>query len=172
MGAGRPKKYGSKKALADAIDRYFRSISRTIHAKDAKTGKPIYNDDGEPIMITQYIKPPTVSALCLYLGIDRATWFRYCDGQLHPEFESVTAKTKERIEAYLEEQLLTRERGVQGVIFNLQNNYGWRQRQEVELGEKTRKSAAVSDMSIREKLAFISQAAARISEDEREGSDI
>ena len=55
----------------------------------------------------------------------------------------------------------------QGIIFNLQNNYGWRQKQEVELGEQTRKSAAAENLSLQEKLAVIAQVAeaARSSED-------
>lgn len=160
MKVGRPKKYKTKKALADAIERYFRSISRTIQAQEALTGTIIYNDDGEAIMLTQYIRPPSVTGLCLHLGIDRSTWQNYCDETLHPEFTEVTGMTRSRIEAWLEEQLLIREKGVQGIIFNLQNNYGWKQKQEVELGEKTRKSAAAQGMSVYDKMAVIAAAQA------------
>lgn len=82
---GRPKKYKSKKALADAIDGYFRSISRTIELK-GPDGAVICNDDGEAIRKLQFAVPPSVSGLCLHLGIDRSTWQNYCDGGLHPEF--------------------------------------------------------------------------------------
>lgn len=157
MKTGRPKKYKSKKALADAIDGYFRSISRTIEVKDV-TGETVYNDDGESIRRVQFVVPPSISGLCIHLGIDRSTWQNYCDGDLHPEFREVTALTRGRIEAWLEEQLLTREKGVQGIIFNLQNNYGWRQKQEVELGDKTRKSIQTEGMSLQDKLAAIAQA--------------
>ena len=112
MKTGRPKKYKSKKALADAIESYFRSISRTIELQDL-TGATIYNDDGEAIHKLQFVVPPSISALCIHLGIDRSTWQNYCDGELHPEFREVTALTRGRIEAWLEEQLLTREKGVQ-----------------------------------------------------------
>ena len=65
------------------------------------------------------------------------------------------------MEAYLEEQLLTREKNVQGLIFNLQNNYGWREKREVELGGETRRTVAGSaqarPMSIAEKMAFLEQ---------------
>lgn len=160
MKVGRPKKYKTKKALADAIERYFRSISRTIQAQEALTGTEIYNDDGEAIMLTQYIRPPSITGLCLHLGIDRSTWQNYCDEQQHPEFTAITGMTRSRIEAWLEEQLLIREKGVQGIIFNLQNNYGWKQKQEVELGEKTRKSAAAQGMSVYDKMAVIAAAQA------------
>lgn len=159
MKTGRPKKYSSKKALSEAIERYFRSISRTVPAKDG-LGRAILNDDGEEIKLTEYIVPPSISSMCLYLGIDRSTWQNYCDPQQHPEFSSITETTRARIEAYLEEQLLTREKGLQGIIFNLQNNYGWRQKQEVELGDKTRKSLPSEPLSIQEKLDVIAAAQA------------
>ena len=153
----------SKKALADAIDGYFRSISRTIELK-GPDGAVICNDDGEAIRKLQFAVPPSVSGLCLHLGIDRSTWQNYCDGGLHPEFREVTALTRGRIEAWLEEQLLMREKGVQGIIFNLQNNYGWRQKQEVELGDKTRESIQPEGMSLQDKLAAIAQARENLGE--------
>lgn len=174
MAAGRPKKY-TKKSLKEAVERYFRSISRTIPAKDL-AGHVIRNDDGEDIMVTEYVVPPSISGLCLYLGIDRSTWQNYADATQHPEHQRVTADARARIEAYLEEQLLTREKGLQGIIFNLQNNYGWKQKQEVELGKETRRTMATEGMSIKEKLAFISaeqaaRAAALAGEDGEDGEE-
>lgn len=52
---------------------------------------------------------------------------------------------------------MTREKGLQGIIFNLQNNYGWRQKQEVELGEKTRSSMGAGEMRIADKLALLAE---------------
>lgn len=145
MGAGRPKKY-TKKSLQTAVDGYFASISR--------------NGDGNA-WTAEYKRPPTVSGLCLYLGIDRSTWQNYADRKLHPEFAEITAYARMRMEAYLEEQLLTREKNVQGLIFNLQNNYGWREKREVELGQETRRSVAESaqagNMSIAEKMALLAE---------------
>lgn len=163
MTAGRPKKYKSKKALAEAIERYFSSISRTIPAQEALTGNEIYNDDGERIMLTQYVRPPSICSMCLYLGIDRSTWQNYCDAQLHPELQDITQTARARIEAYLEEQLLTREKGLQGIIFNLQNNYGWKQKTEMELGEKTRQTVTAQSMSAYDKIAAITAAQQTVS---------
>ena len=155
MAAGRPKKY-TKKGLREAIERYFRSISRTIPARD-DTGGIIRNDDGEEIKVVQFVVPPSVTGMCLYLGIDRSTWQNYADAALHPELADVAAEARARIEAYLEQELLTREKGLQGIIFNLQNNYGWRQKQEVELGEKTRSSMGAGEMRIADKLALLAE---------------
>lgn len=125
---GRQKKYKSGRALICAVERYFRSITRTVKAKDEESGRTILNDVGEPIEIIEYVRPPCVSGLCLYLGIDRSTWSNYAHD---PEYREACALARGRIEAYLEEQLLTRRKGIQGVIFSLQNNYGWRQRQDI-----------------------------------------
>ena len=138
MAAGRPKNY-TKKGLREAIERYFRSISRTIPARD-DTGGIIRNDDGEEIKVVQFVVPPSVTGMCLYLDIDRSTWQNYADAVLHPELAGICQGARTRIEAYLEQELLTREKGVQGIIFNLQNNYGWKKKQEVELGKDTRES--------------------------------
>ena len=155
MAAGRPKKYTRKK-LREETERYFRSISRTIPARD-DTGGVIRNDDGDEIMLLQYVVPPSIAGLCLQLGIDRSTWQNYADPALHPELADVAAEARARIEAYLEQELLTREKGLQGIIFNLQNNYGWRQKQEVELGEKTRSSMSAGELRIADKLALLAE---------------
>lgn len=159
MGAGRPKKY-TKAGLQKAVDGYFAGISRTVTARD-EHGDLMYNDAGFEIKITQYIRPPSVSGLCLYLGIDRSTWQNYGDAGLCPELAGVVAQARMRMEAYLEEQLLTREKNVQGLIFNLQNNYGWREKREVELGGETRQAVAAGtqaqSMSIAEKVALLEE---------------
>ena len=154
MPAGRPKKYTRKK-LEKAVKEYFNSISCTRYARD-DIGNPILNDDGEPITYRAYIVPPSISALCLYLDIEKRTWANYAED---PDMAPVVENTKAQIEAYLEEQLTIREKGVQGIIFNLQNNYGWKNKQEVELGEKTRKDMSVRSMSLAEKLQLCRKAA-------------
>lgn len=170
MGAGRPKKY-TKKGLEKAVKGYFDSISRKVRALD-DDGEAVYNDAGESIWVTEYIRPPTVGGLCLYLGIDRSTWQNYADRSLHPEFQEITAYARMRMEAYLEEQLVTREKNVQGLIFNLQNNYGWREKREVELGGETRRTVADSTqavpMSIAEKVALLAEQREALAEAERD----
>jgi len=171
MPAGRPKKY-TKKSLERAVDGYFASISRTVDALDGH-GRPMRNDAGDPIRVTEYVRPPSVGGLCLYLGIDRSTWQNYADRELHPELAEITAYARVRMEAYLEEQLLTREKNVQGLIFNLQNNYGWREKREVELGGETRRTVAESTgaggMSIAEKMALLRETRETLSELEHNG---
>lgn len=168
---GRPRKYTTRAKLDEAVERYFRSISRTVDAtEEVPTGlfddrgrqimrlDKIYNDDGRPIRLVRYVKPPTVSSLCLFLGITRQTWAEYCDADRHPEFLDTTARTRARMECWLEEQLLTRQKGVQGIIFNLTNNYGWSDKREIELGGETRRAVAGEGLSVSDKLGLIAAA--------------
>ncbi len=165
----RPKKY-TRKTFEEAVERYFRSISGMREARNG-IGQPLLNDEGEPIMARVYAVPPTISGLCLFLGIDRSTWQNYCNAEEEPEMARVAAQARARMEAYLEEQLLTREKSVQGIIFNLQNNYGWKNKVEMEIGEETRKSG-IGSMSLEEKMAAICEAAKSMGELKAENSSV
>ena len=148
--AGREKKYTAK-ALRENVENYFASICRTATVTElVPTGElderghkilelqPVMNDLNEIMLRKEYIIPPTVSGLCEYLGIHRSTWANYCDKDLHPEFFDTTTRARGRMRAYLEEQLLTR-KDVRGVIFDLQNNYGYTEKREIELGHEAKK---------------------------------
>jgi len=169
---GRPKKYSARE-FEEAVEAWFRSI--TMETLDEHA----LNLDGEPILRRAYAVPPTISGLCLQLGIDRKTWQNYADplrnggSERKPSAHSrICEDVRLRIEAYLEEQLLTREKSLQGIIFNLQNNYGWSEKHEhsqrVELGEETRKVVA-QNLTLDEKFALIREAAAEITETEDNG---
>ncbi len=162
MRGGRPKKY-TKKTLEDAIEAYFRSISCVVPVVGAD-GEQVINADGEGVVKVQYAVPPSVVSMCLYLGIDKRTWANYCDAKKHPEFAEVTSRAMMRHEAYLVEQSILREKGVHGILFNLENNYGYRQKAEVELGEATRGVMGAESVSLREKMALIAAAGKAIGE--------
>ena len=140
--AGRPKKYKTRKALDAAVENYFGSITRviTLH-EQVPSGKtddkgheimlsvPITNRLGEEVKTVEYVVPPTVGGLCDALGISRSTWAEYCDETKHPEFSDTTTHARGRMRAWREEQLLTRPgKDVKGIIFDLENNYGYRER--------------------------------------------
>ena len=162
------KRFRTSKALRAAAEAYFDSISRTVEVTEmVPTGemdskghailaaKKVYNDRGEAIRTREYLVPPTVVGLCLYLGIHRATWARWCDHQAHPELEEATEWVSSVLRAWNEEQLLTRnDKAVKGIIFNLQNNYGYTQKVEVEAGPQTRE---VQTLTTQEKLALLQE---------------
>lgn len=152
---GRPRKFTSSKALRAAVEEYFGKISRTVDVtervptseRDDKghviyEDKPVLNDQGEAIRRREFVVPPSVAGLCLHLRIHRATWARWCDHRLHPELEEATEWAQAVLQAWAEEELLLRPgKDVRGIIFNLQNNYGYTQKVEIEAGEETRKAA-------------------------------
>lgn len=171
MAGGRPRKYTAQQFEEDA-NTYFDSISSYEPLMDAEN-RTVLNKNGLPIFRVVYMVPPTISGLCLALGIDRSTWQNYADKDKNPAHAKVCERIRLKIEAYLEEQLLTRERSVQGIIFNLSNNFGWAERHEhsqrVELGEETRKVVA-QNLTLDEKFALIREAAAEITQEQDGGN--
>ena len=142
------------KRLAEGIERYFASIRRTVpRTEPVETGRldsyghpvceqrQVVNDLGEPVMEVQWLQPPTVEGLCLYLGISSSTWAAYCDERLHPEFADATTRARGQLRAWNLNELLTRPgKDVRGIEFNLQANYGMQARKELELGERAAKA--------------------------------
>lgn len=141
---GRPRKYTPKK-LREKVNEYFDSITRIVEVTEqVPTGnldskghmifetRPVLNRLGLPAQVEEYIIPPTVGGLCEFLGINRSTWAEYCNTDKHPEFSNTTTRTRGRMRAYLELQLLTRSgKDVKGIIFDLQNNYGYKEKLEI-----------------------------------------
>lgn len=141
---GRPKgtnKY-TKKTLTKAVQEYFDSISREVEltekvdsGKKDKDGHVIWNivkiqnKLGETMKVTEFLVPPSEGGLCRYLNIHRSTWWKYSDSRQHPEFAQITLWAKEIMQGYREEQLLTRPgKDIKGIVFDLENNYGYGER--------------------------------------------
>ncbi len=55
------------------------------------------------------------------------------------------------VQEYLERELLTREKGLQGVIFALQANFGMSEKRTVELGPRAAQAMAAGRMSENER---------------------
>jgi len=73
-------------------------------------------------------RPYTVLSMCIYLDICRDTLCEYAKLE---GYSDTIKKAKARIEAYAEDILFTSKTPV-GVIFNLKNNFNWRDKTEVE----------------------------------------
>ena len=134
----RPKKYTAN-TLKKAVNAYFDSITRELELTErVDTGKrdrqghsifetkPITNKLGQAVRVTEYVVPPSVKDLCDFLGVNRSTWADYAKADRHPEFGDIVQEAHERMRAWNERELLTREgKNVRGIIFNLQCNYGY-----------------------------------------------
>lgn len=100
---GRPKKYTDVELMQQKIDTYFKKC------------------DNEH-------EPYTVTGLCLALDISRETLSQYLKDS---EFSDTIKKAKLRVENYLEKHLII-DSSTTGIIFNLKNNFGWTDKQQVE----------------------------------------
>ena len=141
---GAPKKYTPEK-LERAVKRYFKSISREVTVTEKKptgekdkdghmiyTDVPVINCLGKEVKVTESLVPPSVGDLSRFLGIHRDTWNDYCNHEKHPEFSDTTTYAQGCIHAYLERESLTRPgKDLKGVLFNLENNFGYKERVEV-----------------------------------------
>ena len=102
--SGRPLKYKSVKDMQKDIDKYFAEC-------DEKQ------------------KPYTVSGLAYALGTTRRTLLDY---EEKDEYTHTIKSAKAKIERFNEEALYNKDISTTGVIFNLKNNYGWKDKQEIE----------------------------------------
>ena len=116
---GRPLKYQSVDDMQVLIDKYFEDCDNHHY----KT----YDEDGNEIY-KHAPKPYTITGLALALDMSRQDLLNY---QGKREFFDAIRKAKQRCENYAEEQLF-RQGNCTGVIFNLKNNYGYKDKQEVE----------------------------------------
>lgn len=153
---GRPRSY-TKAGLEKAVMKYFDSITYEAVARN-RMGQEITNKLGEPIVIEYYAKPPSKQDLCLELHIDPDTWLNYSNHDKYPEFTHITDYANLKLEAYNVNELLTREKNIDGFKFNLAHNYGWASKREVEVGEKTRRALSIDSMSMAEKMAMLKTA--------------
>ena len=132
------KKY-TPRALHKAVVRYFRSITRWVKVTESvPTGKvdrmghqimeqrPVVNQLGEEMQRLEYVIPPSVGGLCMFLEIHRSTWNDYCKDE---KYADTTTHARGVMHAYLEQESLTRQgKDLKGVLFNLENNYGYSER--------------------------------------------
>lgn len=106
---GRPLKFNSVDELRNKIESYFLSLQ---------------NDKGE------YVKPPTISGLAVALDTNRET---LCNYEEKEEYFDTIKEAKSRCEAWVEENALLGKANATFSIFNLKNNYNWKDKVENEL---------------------------------------
>lgn len=126
---GRPPKFKNVEELEIEIDEYFASCwTQKIDA----SGNPMFLRDktgkktNKKIMVQ--FEPYIISGLAVTLGMTRETLLQY---ERKDEFSDTIKRAKQRCEAYAEASLFIGRNPV-GAIFNLKNNYGWRDKAETE----------------------------------------
>jgi len=114
MPAGRPLKFKTVEELDIKIQSYFDSCFEEVV-------------DGE-VKKKNQIKPLTITGLAIFLDTSRDTLLDYKE---KPEYSDSIKKALAVCENYAEEKLFGN--NVAGVIFNLKNNYGWKDKTEQDI---------------------------------------
>lgn len=125
---GRPLKFKSVDELDQAIAAYFDMCDPHTEQRVVEAG---VNERGETIFVKRAVlteqKPYTVSGLARALGIHRETLINYGE---RDEFSDSVRAAYERCHEFAESQLYGK--ASSGAAFSLKNNWGWRDRQEVD----------------------------------------
>lgn len=120
---GRPPLFASIEAMQLAIDKYFADCAGLDGAE---------------------IKHPTVTGLSLALGFNgRQSLLNYQDKE---EFVDTVKKAKSRVEAYIEQKLYGGQ--ATGLIFNLKNNFNWRDSQDLNLGGQNGENPIETNLTV------------------------
>ncbi|MFJ6416486.1 terminase small subunit [Paeniglutamicibacter sp. NPDC091659] len=125
---GRPLKFQTVDELELSINAYFDSCDPHIEQRVIDGG---VNQKGETIWLKRAVmteqRPYTVSGLARALGIHRETLINYGE---RDEFSDSVAAAYDRCHEWAESQLYSRNNS--GAAFSLKNNWGWRDRQEID----------------------------------------
>lgn len=145
---GRWKKYKTADDFEQAVRSYFRGITylRQLRYPDVwmngawVKGEPILGLDGEPLTMEEYIYTPSMCDLENYLCISRETMSNYRERK---GYADVIEDAERRIKAY-KLRLLDdpNNKNSRGLIFDLENNHGMRERREDTVHQTT---ADISD---------------------------
>lgn len=126
---GRPLKYKTVDELVQLIDAYFLSC---WSQKLDMFGKPIFvrtktgKKTDTPVMVQT--QPYTITDLAIAMGMTRQMLIEY---EAKGQFGDTIKRAKEICHSYAEKSLFIGKNPT-GAIFNLKNNYGWKDKSETE----------------------------------------
>jgi hypothetical protein len=143
---GRPLKFKTAKELQEKIEEYFSSCFKPVYNKRltdeyrkrtkkiSPTPNPVEEDyewvpelDHEGNLVYTQETPFTVTGLALHLGTTRDLLLDYEEKE---EFSDTIKEAKLKIHQYAEEYLFNGKNQT-SAIFNLKNNWGWKEKSEV-----------------------------------------
>lgn len=126
---GRPQKYETVEELEKLINKYFKSC---WHQKYDSKGIPQFIKDvngkrTKKKLMVQF-KPYTITGLAIALDTTRDVLIDY---EAKDQFSNTIKRAKQMCHNYAEEYLYVGKNPA-GAIFNLKNNYGWKEKAETE----------------------------------------
>lgn len=135
---GRPLKFKNAEELEEKIEEYFEFCNENN-------------------------KPYTMSGLALALDIDRRTLLNYSN---RDDFFPTIQKARLRCENFAEESLFT-SKNTAGVIFNMVNNYEWKNKHDIDqnLANKDGKPFAIENLTAEERQQRIDQLKKKLNDD-------
>lgn len=185
-------------ALERAVEAYFDSISYETEVKRKKlvtaadehgndvpvldkyghevyTYEPVVLKNGDPAMETVWIRPPSIIAMSLFIGVDRTTLFRWknLSGKEKPTASekricNILTRAWGRVEAYLTEKTEDGKAG-RGAVANLEANFQWKQRREVGLSQETTEVIKeTAELTMGQKLELLMEMGLRMPGEEQE----
>lgn len=153
---GRPLKFASLDELQKKIEKYFtecdphvEDIVEWVEARDGK-GKLLKDGNGLSYLVEVEHKvktkqiPYTITGLALALDTSRETLLDY---EAKDEFSDTIKNAKDKCEHYVERTLFATG-NVTGPIFNLKNNYNWKDKTEAEITDS--RDSAYKDLTAEE----------------------
>lgn len=96
--------------------------------KEKKERIPKLNNAWKPIIKTRWLEIPSILWMCLHIWLDRKNLLIY---EEKDEFRNTIKAAKTIIERYNADQL-HRDKQVTWIIFNLKNNFDWKDKTEVD----------------------------------------
>lgn len=119
--AGRPLKYKTVEELKAVIDEYFDwcdNRTKNIYVKEAGDNVPI-----------SFPAPYTMSGLARRIGLSRQA---LCEYSHRDQFGDAIKDARDRVQEDIETRLMETT-NQSGAIFNLKNNFGWKDKTETDI---------------------------------------
>lgn len=113
-------KYKTPEELVDVITEYFKNCDK-------------------------HRKPYTISGLALYIGLSTETLRRYEKEYGDTEYADIIKRAKQTVEVYTAEATFDNKR-FQGAKFNLQNNFGWSDKQDTNISGEISEIVKLEDV--------------------------
>ena len=128
MTAGRPLLFKTAEEMQKKIDEYFDFCDNRI--------QQVYSAKSDGVIEIVNPAPYTMSGLALSLDMDRKSLLNYSKKE---QFFPTIKRAKQKVHSDVETRLM--EKNAVGAIFNLKNNFGWKDKTEMEL------SGSLTDMT-------------------------
>lgn len=135
MKEGRPVKYKTVEELQKIIDEYFDWCDARAIKKADDSGKEYF---------VSFPAPYTMSGLARRLGLSRQGLMEY---KAKDKFSDAIKAARERIHEDVETRLM--EKQAAGAIFNLKNNFGWKDETKTDITSDGKPLAPMIQLDIK-----------------------